>query len=206
MEEANPEPQEQEIASQVEQVEESQEVAGNSDQSESAEQNDTRTVPLTALQKSRKKAQMLQEERDYYRNLAEQPQKEDDSKYETATREDLANTRKETFRDFTEHTWANENPEKTVFVETELEEFLRARPHLGPALQNAPNRLQEAYELLTALSPKQREKTSQQPARKDVPGSPGGVPKAASMNQGVDVMNMSDTEFREWRNTKRKRR
>lgn len=57
------------------------------------------------------------------------------------------------------------------------------------------------------LTPKQ--KAALKPAavaKKDAPGNPAAIPKAAALNQAVDVMTMSDSEFAAWRQAQRKRR
>jgi hypothetical protein len=43
------------------------------------------------------------------------------------------------------------------------------------------------------------------PERREAPGAPTSVPKAASANKVMDVMSMTDKEYLEWRNTKRRR-
>jgi hypothetical protein len=60
---------------------------------------------------------------------------------------------------------------------------------------------------MNALSPKQ--KTALKPnaaLKKDAPGSPTSLPKAAGMNQAVDVMAMNDTEYLAWRKAQKQHR
>jgi hypothetical protein len=73
-------------------------------------------------------------------------------------------------------------------------------------LKYAPNRWEEAWELMSALTPKQQQQLKTNPVKRDAPGAPTGVPKAAAINQAVDVMSMSDAEFSTWRQSQRKRR
>jgi len=59
---------------------------------------------------------------------------------------------------------------------------------------------------MQALTPKQKIALNKPAAvKKDTPGSPASIPKAAGMNQAVDVMNMSDSEFATWRTSKRRK-
>ncbi len=84
---------------------------------------------------------------------------------------------------------------------------MKQRPNLASAIDQATNRYEEAYTLMEALTPKQQQqlKQSTQP-KKEAPNAPGGVPKAAAMNEAVDIMSMSDAEFSTWRQSKKKRR
>ena len=104
-----------------------------------------------------------------------------------------------------EELWSEANNEKKQFVDDNLAQFLKQRPNLATAISTASNRYKEAWELMNALSPKQQSALRPQVAKKEAPGSPTGVPKAAAINQAVDVMSMSDDEYREWRKSKRKR-
>ena len=110
-------------------------------------------------------------------------------------------------RDAEEKTWIRQNQEKAEIVNEKLTNFLKQRPNLAAAIEAAPNRYEVAWELMDKLTPKQKAALSSQAAtKKDTPNSPSGVPKAAAMNQAVDVMNMSDSEFAVWRKSKRSRR
>jgi hypothetical protein len=129
------------------------------------------------------------------------------SKYETATREDLSKTQAEAVRTVEERLWIRQNPDKFHEVNENLQEFLKQRPNLASAIGSSPNRWEEAYTLMTALSPKQQQQFKKPvPVKKEAPNSPASVPKAASMNEAVDVMNMSDQEFSAWRQAQKKRR
>lgn len=165
-------------------------------------------VPLSVVQKERKKRQQIQQE---YDNLVRESKRhegneeEDLTRYESVTREELDINNKQVQRSIREDAWSERNPEKAIFVEQELENFLRSRPNLAPAISNANNRVQEAWELMNALSGKQKQE-QKKATRTDAPLSPSTVPKGAALNETTDVMNMSDSEFREWRKSKRKAR
>ncbi len=187
-----------------------------------AEQKEETTVPLSALQKERKKRQELEHEKIRYetenRILREQQQratlpepKEDETQYESTTRKELktglSQTKEEILREVRETFWVENNPEKFERTREHLDNFLKQRPNLRDAIANAPNRWEEAYTLMEALTPKQQSqlRTPQAP-KKETPGNPSGIPKAAALNQAVDVMSMSDKEFNEWRQTQKRRR
>jgi len=103
--------------------------------------------------------------------------------------------------------WIKDNPEKYEKINEYLPQFLKQRPNLASAINSASNRYEEAYELMDKLTPKQQQQFKA-PAvpKKEAPGSPSGIPKAAALNQAVDVMGMNDTEFAAWRNSQKKRR
>jgi len=176
-------------------------------------------VPLSALQKERRKRQEIEQELRWHkeqmmRQQAPPPQEPDESLQEPATREELGKF-KENFkqelrmdaRKDSEAKWVEQNPERVADINDKLPEFLKQRPHLARAIEDAPNRYEEAWLLMDALTPKQKQAlrpSSMQ--KKDAPGNPGVVPKAAAMNQSVDVMAMNDSEFNAWRQSQRKRR
>ena len=177
-------------------------------QEEAKEQN----VPLSALQKERKKRQDAEAELKMYREhqlkQMQQPetQEEDESQYEPVTKAELKKQEAQMLRNVEERVWIRQNPEKAEVINEKLTNFLKQRPNLAAAIEAAPNRYEEAWELMDKLSLKQKEVLKSQPAiKRDTPNSPSGVPKAAAMNQAVDVMSMTDSEFAAWRKSKRKR-
>jgi len=190
----------------VEAVEES---SSQEEEKEEIAQKET-NVPLHALQKERKKRQELEIE---LRLLKEQqtkpvtPPQEDESRYEAVTKEELGNSQKNIIRAVEERAWIKDFPERAAEVNEKLGEFLKQRPNLASAIEGSTNRYEEAWELMDKLSPKQ--KAALRPtvsAKKDAPGSPSSVPKAAAINQAVDFSAMTDQEFNAWRQQKRKKR
>ncbi len=166
-------------------------------------------VPLSALQKERRKRQDAELELKWHREQmaqkSPQAQEPDESLYEAATKEDLGKVKQQVIRDVHESTWIRSNPEKAAEVNEKLSEFLKQRPHLARAIEAAPNRYEEAWTLMDALTPKQKA-ILKAPAKKDSPGNPASVPKAAALNQVLDFSAMSDQEFNAWRQSQRKRR
>ena len=211
MEEEAVEPQAEPIEQIMDQVEPDTDVQEGNDQAERPEKT---MVPLSALQKLREKKKELELELQWerQRNAQQmQPQKppeEDNSRYESATREDLSRSQDESIRLIEEKLWIRQNPEKYELINENLPTFLKQRPNLALAINQSPNRYEEAYTLMTALSPKQQTQLRKDaaPPKKEAPNAPSGVPKAAALNETVDVMNMSDKEFAEWRQAKRRRR
>ena len=178
-------------------------------------------VPLSALQKERRKRQEAESRAKLFEEMQTKQIREssnsqtnvnDDDDYEPITRSQLKKDRQQTlneveekFRVNREQNWANENPEKILELQERLDDFLETRKHLVSAINESPNRLQESWTLMNALSPKQKAALAKQSVKKDAPGSPGSVPKAANINQAIDVMSMSDSEFNAWRKNKAKR-
>lgn len=169
-------------------------------------------IPLSVAQKLREQKRELELELQWERQrnaekAAAKPVEEDNSRYESATKEDLNISQEMAIRAIEERMWIKQNPEKYEKVNEFLPQFLKQRPNLASAINLSTNRYEEAYTLMEALTPKQQQqiKAAATP-KKEAPNSPGGVPKAASMNQAVDVMSMNDAEFSAWRLAQKKRR
>lgn len=179
------------------------------DQQEASEEiREEQKVPLSALQKERKKRQDLELENRYLKEYAvpkqERPQENDDLNYEPITKKEmatqLAKERTETLRMAEERIWIKQNPEKVEIINEKLPEFLKIKPNLASAIDAATNRYEEAWELMDKLTPKQKQSLKPtSTAKKDAPNSPSSVPKASNLNQTVDFMSMNDAEFRTWR-------
>ena len=195
------------------QVEPNQQEANDSQE---VKEEKEQTVPLSALQKERKKRQDAERENQMFREYqmkqmqaAEKPQEEDESQYEPVTKADLKTQQQAQYaqmlRDVEERSWLKQNPEKAEIVNEKLTDFLKKRPNLARAIEDSTNRYEEAWTLMEALTPKQKAELKKAAPKKETPGSPAAVPKAASINQSVDIMNMSDKEFDEWRKAQRKR-
>lgn len=202
--------QDEEVIEQIDDVETEQ-----FEQVEADEQASEKSVPLHALIKERKKAQEESRKREeaerqlaWERQQKMQPQEEDLSDYENVTRQELKGSKAEVVREVVENLWIRDNPEKFEKVQDYLPTFLKQRPHLAEALKRAPNRYEEAYTLMEALTPRDK-KALAKPVTKEVrqaPNNPSGVPKGAALNEAVDVMTMSDAEFQAWRSQQRRKR
>lgn len=210
------EPQEpiEEIVEQPQEVEAPQEQEAQQEpEQQDHEERDPKLVPLHVVQKERQKRKEMELEMQWMRQKMEElnrpqqePQEEDDSQYESATKADLGMSQQETLRQVDERIWIRSNPEKYELVNENLPKLLKQRPHLRLALKEAPNRYEEAYELLDKLMERPKTVAREQKQKKAAPNSPGGVPKAAALNEAIDVMKMSDSEYRAWREEKRRRR
>lgn len=168
-------------------------------------------VPLAALQKERRKRQEVEQELRWHKDqmMAKKPEPDHESYeslLEAATKEDLVKVKQQVIRDVQESTWIKANPEKVADINDKLSEFLKQRPNLASAIEAASNRYEEAWELMDKLSPKQKLALKAAPLKKDAPGNPASVPKAAAINQVLDFSSMSDSEFNAWRQSKQKRR
>jgi hypothetical protein len=196
----------------LEQQEASQEQPEESAEVEQKEAFEPKHVPLSALQKERKKRQELEQELQWERQRAMQmakpePVEEDSSRYESATREDLSKAQMEAVRIVEEKLWIKQNPEKYEKVNEYLPDFLKQRPNLASAIGAASNRYEEAFTLMEALTPKQQSQLKAAPQKRPAaPNAPNSVPKAAALNEAVDVMGMSDAEFTKWRQSQKRRR
>lgn len=195
--------------------EESTEIEQEVEQEQVVESREEERVPLSALQKERRKRQEAEKRADWMEQLHEQKlrdskkvdEPDEDEAYEPVTKADIRKNRQETIKELEERQWIRENPEKAREVNENLKEFLKKRAHLGLAIESAPNRYEEAWTLMDALTPKQKvHLKNPDPPKKQAPGSPSGVPKAAAMNESVDVMKMTDEEFNKWRGEKIKLR
>lgn len=176
-------------------------------------------VPLSALQKTREKKRELELELQWERQErqklmdAQKPTQQindNDDEYTSATQKDLKISQGEIVRLVEENHWIKNNPEKYELVIENLPEFLKQRPNLRRAIDDVTNRYEEAYNLMNALTPKQQDKLkkdsiSQASKKGNSPNSPNSVPRSAVLNDALDVMDMSDSEFVAWRKSKRKR-
>lgn len=169
-------------------------------------------IPLSVAQKLREQKRELELELQWekQRNAqiqqqAQKPVEEDNSRYESATREEVARSQNETIRAVEERLWIKANPEKFEYINEHLPKFLKQRPNLTTAIELAPNRYEEAFELMDKLTPKQKQQLVKptQSVKKDAPNSPSAVPKAAALNEAIDVMSMSDSEFMKWKQSKK---
>ncbi len=169
-------------------------------------------IPLSVAQKLREQKRELELELQWekQRNAqiqqqAQKPVEEDNSRYESATREEVARSQNETIRAVEERLWIKANPEKFEYINEHLPKFLKQRPNLTTAIELAPNRYEEAFELMDKLTPKQKQQLVKptQSVKKDTPHSPNAVPKAAALNEAIDVMSMSDSEFMKWKQSKK---
>jgi hypothetical protein len=212
---------EEEAVQPHEQMDEVLEQVQEAPEQETHENNESHSektmIPLSVAQKLREKKKELELELQWERQekqrlqqmsmqYQQKPVEEDTSRYESATREDLSKSQNEIVRIVEEKQWIKNNPEKFERVQELLPKFLKQRPNLASAISEAVNRYEEAYILMEALTPKQQQQISKPVIpKREAPNSPGGVPKAAAMNEAIDVMNMSDSEFSAWRNSKKRR-
>jgi len=215
---------EQEVIEQVPEVvqEDSQNESQNDNQNDSQEQLQEeaieQNVPLSALKKERRKRQDAESELKMYREhqlkQMQQPaalEEDEDAAYEPVTKAEfkkqLQAEKQKTMREIKEEAWISSNPERAEVINEKLANFLKKRPNLAAAIEAAPNRYAEAWEFMDKLSPKQQAALNRPTAtKKETPNSPSGIPKAAAMNQSIDVMSMNETEFAAYRQSKRSRR
>lgn len=195
----------------MDQILEQPEVVQEVDYEKQIEDHESRTqVPLSALQKERKKRQEAELRAEYLERqhqAAKEPVEEDNSAYESATRADLKTSEFEIIRRVEENLWIKNNAEKMERINQFLPEFLKQRPHLAKAINDCTNRYEEAFELMDKLTPKQQTQIAKASVpKREAPNSPSGVPKAAALNEAVDVMGMDDAEFNRWRQAQKKRR
>lgn len=182
----------------VEPVEEAAEES--STQEEEVTQQETQ-VPISALQKERRKRQDAEAQNAWLLQQKEtrEPVEEDLSQGDIATKGDVNASVQEAVRKIEETRWIRDNPERYELINEKLPEFLKQRPNLVPAINSSMNRFEEAWTLYNAFTPTKRTRAA---PVKEAPGSPGSIPKAAAMNEAVDVMKLSDAEFLKWRKSK----
>ena len=203
----------QEYAEPMDQMMEQQEADINEPlDNEQINQSEKTMIPLSVAQKLRQQKKELElelqwERQRYAKEVRPVEPIDDSARYESATKEDLSRSQDEAIRMIEERMWIKNNPEKYERINEFLPNFLKQRPNLASAINLAANRYEEAYTLMDALTPKQQQQIRQnsQP-KKEAPNAPGGIPKAAVLNESIDVMNMSDKEFADWKASKRKRR
>lgn len=184
--------------------------ADNPQEAQETEGGEDKQVPLHALQKERRKRQEMEQKLEFYENQTKGNESEDDSRYESATREDLSKSEIAIQRKIEEKQWAKDNPELYKQVNEDLPQLLKRKPNLATAINDSTNRYAEAWDLMKAFNPKKETQQTQQQQEakppRQAPGSPSGVPKAAAMGQNVNLMKMSDADFNKWRKEKQGKR
>lgn len=180
------------------------------------QQEQEQKVPLSALQKERRKRQEAEQRAKLYEDMQAQQLRErqqsqsvqePEDEYEPVTKSELSKRDELILRRVEEAAWIRNNPEKAAELTEKLTDFLKQRPNLQYAIEAKTNRYEEAWNLMDALTPKQ--KLALKPAtipKKDAPGSPATLPKAAGMNQAIDLMSMNDSEYNAWRQAQKQRR
>lgn len=173
------------------------------------------TVPLSALQKERKKRQ----EAEWKAQFLEDQQKkatvsnpETDDSYESLTkgeyRQKESASQEQLIRTIEERQWMKNHADKIEIINERLPELLKVKPHLAYAIANSLNRYEEGWELLKAFDPGMRQsgvRTVPRNNNREAPGSPNNAPKAAALNEATDLSKMTDKEFNEWRASKKRR-
>ena len=162
-------------------------------------------VPLTALQKERRKRQQSDERIRYYERKLEEKESESDDSYESVTKKDLGSSHQKLKREISEELWISQNPHAMSMIDNELDILLEQKPHLTAAIASASNRYEVAYDFLKTYGNKSKSVLQSKP-KSNAPGSPGAVPKSAAMSDAVDLMKMDDTAFNAWRKERRTRR
>jgi len=184
------------------------------------QEEEVQQVPLKTLQKERRKRQdleaktkLLEEQMTKLMTQGRQEPVDDSARYETVTRGDLDNQRSvdkaEIIRTVREEEWKEKNTQHAAYIDEHLQDLLDEKPHLAYAISNSKNRYQEAWDQLRGHGklPVTREEEKREPIKRAVaPNSPANVSKSAGVSQTVDVMNMNDREFAEWRSKQIKRR
>lgn len=191
---------------------------------EQVQEEQVKQVPLTHLQKERKKRQDADQKReeaeqrlrayeDHYLNELNKAktQEVDETQYEPQTKAEAkaeaAKTKAETLRAVQESIWIKDNPELAELVNEKLPDFLKQRPNYSAAIDGAVNRYEEAWTLMDKFNPKPPPVVEKKPQpKKDAPGSPGTVPKGSGINQTISFSQMSDKEYLEWRKSVKRRR
>jgi ribosomal protein L16 Arg81 hydroxylase len=182
----------------------------------STEQQEEQKVPLSALQKERRKRQEAEQRAKLYEDMQAQQLRErqqsqsvqePEDEYEPVTKSELSKRDELILRRVEEAAWIRNNPEKAAELAEKLTDFLNQKPNLQLAIEAKTNRYEEAWNLMNAMTSKQ--KLALKPAtiqKKEAPGSPATLPKAAGMNEAINFMSMNDSEFNAWRQAKMQRR
>ena len=208
MDDAETVPAQDEVLEQA--VEEAQEQAQEEaqEQEQHEEEREEQNVPLHALQKERKKRQEAEQRLQWLEEQSKKPQEDPEDQYESVTRGDLSQVETAFLRKVEERSWVKSHPDRYEYVNDKLPELLKKKPNLAYAIASAENRYEEAWDLLKAFEKgsSNAPRANHAPARRAAPNNPSAAPKAAGVNQAVDVMTMSDDEFQQWRQSKRKRR
>jgi hypothetical protein len=102
-------------------------------------------------------------------------------------------------RSILEEAYMEQNPEIVERVRDELPEILSDPRHkwLADTINQAPNRLQRAQQVLEMIKPKKQ--AAPPPNRANTPKSPQGMAKTNKLSIADRLMTMSDQELEDWR-------
>ncbi len=180
---------------------------------------ESRQVPLQALEAERRKRQDLEAENralQHYlksKDVKETPEEDSEDEEEFITKAELkkriADVTFKNKREVLEEAYVDANPDKINLVNTHLESIIKRKPWLAQTLESAPNRYARAYEIVEDYMPKEapnvRTNTKQSDAKRIVensqkPGNPSVIAKASSASQSDYLKSIrGKPEFREYR-------
>jgi hypothetical protein len=195
-------------------AEQPQEVVQQESQAQEAQTQEEKQVPLKALQAERRKrqeaeyqAKWMQEQLQSAQSNPKANNAEDDGD-ELLTKSDFTKMSQSQLVEFKrqtlEESFISQHPDAMDTIETELPEILKKKPWLAHAINNSPNRYQTAYEVIKDYRPKTENVRQRIAENAEKPGSPAGVGKGGSISK--DYSKMSNSEFREYRQSLRNKR
>lgn len=173
-------------------------------------------VPLAALQAERRKRQEYESRAKVYEDLLakkqaveEQPEEEEENPEDLITKAGFREAKAMTKREILEQVYQDMNPGAVQKINTYLKPILDKKPWLAATLENAPNRLARANEIiddyLHLVEEKPKANTQASDAKRIVensqkPRSPAEVGKSAQLT-GADYLKsiQGKKEFREYR-------
>lgn len=170
------------------------------------EQQEERTVPLTALEAERKKRQEAETQARLYelylQQQQQQPQQQEEDGDDILTKNEYRQNISLAKREILEEAFHSSNPQAVKQIEEYLPELIKQKPWIRDAVENAPNRWQRAWEMVSDFYPKP-DSTSQKSndAQRIVenaqkPGSPTVAGKSAAASKVEYMRSIRGTQ--EW--------
>lgn len=150
--------------------------------------------------------QYLRQENERLR-ATQQPQiKEEDDGDDIITKNELRAAAAGWQKQASETTWISSNADGVDAIKEYLPNIVKKKPWLASVIENAPNRYEQAAEIVELYRPKEKDIGKRVIDNSKKPVSPMGVAKRGGQSNVDRLRNMSSSEFRKYRSELRKKR
>lgn len=149
--------------------------------------------------------QYLRQENERLRTQQPKVEEEDDSE-EIITRGELRNAAAGWQKQSVESSWMSSNTDRVNAIKEHLPEVLKKKPWLASVIESAPNRYEQASEIVEMYSLKEKDVGKRVIDNSRKPVNPSGIAKSGGQSNAERLRNMSSSEFRKYRSDLLKKR
>lgn len=175
------------------------------------EQEQEKTVPLTALEAERKRRQEAEYKAWMYQHqqqqAASQPKEDYEDEYTKSIKSYVNQTTKAEIQRAVESEYLKDHPEAETRIKNELEGILHEMPELSYSIQNASNRYAAAMKIINKFAPKKSVAETKRKIQENQnkPGSPHASGKTQKVSPSERLSGMSRSEFLQYKRQMRGR-